>query len=95
MQPKEVVNLTLFASEWSRCLTATYQRDQLYRHGKFDDCNRQWTDVKTALRAKFTDDESQAVKLIESTYFYKRTTESPTAGVIWELKEKPSWYVDE
>ena len=57
MQPKEVVDVTLFLSEWSHCLTAKYQRDRLYRFGKFDDCGSQWQDFKKAFRAKVTKDE--------------------------------------
>jgi uridine kinase len=91
MQPKEVVPLGIFWSEWSRCLTATYQRDQLYRFGKLDDCSKQWQDVKTALSAKFVKDDQEAQDMIQKTHYMKRTTVSPTAGVIWELKETPGW----
>jgi Protein of unknown function (DUF3128) len=91
MQPKEVVSVGVFWSEWSRCLTAKYQRDQLYRLGKFDDCGRQWNDFKTSVRAKFTKDEAGARKILEGTYYHEWNTVSPTAGVIWELKETPSW----
>jgi len=91
MQPKEVVDINLFLSEWSRCLTATYQRDQLYRFGKFDDCARQWDDLKAAAKAKFSKDEMKARKVVESTYYHKRTTISPTADIIWTMKEKPGW----
>ena len=91
MQPKEVVDFSLFLGEWSRCLTAKYQRDQLYRFGKFDDCGRQWQDVRNAFRAKVSSDETYAKSLIEQTYYQKRTTLSPTLGVIWEAKDEPSW----
>jgi hypothetical protein len=91
MQPKEVVSVGAFWGEWSRCLTAKYQRDQLYRLGKFDDCGRQWADLKTALRAKLVKDEAEARRILEGTYHHQRTTVSPTVGVIWELKEKPGW----
>lgn len=91
MQPTEIVNLELFWNEWSRCLTTTYQRDLLYRFGKFDDCQRQWQDFKTALKAKVATDEERARQLLESTYFSQRTTVSPTADVIWKIKEKPGW----
>lgn len=91
MQPKEIVNFNLFLSEWSRCLTAKYQRDQLYRMGKFDDCHWQWEDVKTAFWAKLSRDEAYATKQIQSTYYHKRTTISPTDGIIWNIKETPSW----
>lgn len=91
MQPKDIVPLGVFWAEWSRCLTAKHQRDQLYRFGKFDDCSRQWDDVKTAMKAKFTKEQTEAKEMIENTYYHKRSTISPTAGVIWELKETPSW----
>ena len=91
MQPKEVVNFSQFLTEWSRCLTAKYQRDVLYRFGKFDDCGRQWQDVRNAFRAKISRDEASAKKLVEETFHHKRTTVSPTVGVIWEAKETPGW----
>jgi hypothetical protein len=91
MQPKEVVDFSIFLGEWSRCLTGRYQRDRLYRFGKFDDCGKQWRDVRTALSAKLSRDEANATKLVESTYYHKSTTVSPTDGVIWELKETPGW----
>jgi Protein of unknown function (DUF3128) len=90
MQPQEVVDAGLFIAEWSKCLTAKYQRDQLYRFGKFDDCSRQWNDLKNAAYAKFCD-ESAARKIMEATYHHKRSTISPTIGVIWEAKDKPGW----
>ena len=70
MQPKEVVSLGLYWSEWSRCLTAKYQRDQLYRNGKFDDCSRQWSDVKIAMQAKFEKDAEVSRNLIAKTFYY-------------------------
>jgi len=91
MQPREVVDFGLFIVEWSKCLTAKYQRDQLYRFGKFDDCSKQWMDLKNAGRAKVSRDEAYARKIIADTYHVKKTTISPTAGVIWELKETPGW----
>jgi hypothetical protein len=91
MQPKEIVHVSLFIGEWSRCLTASYQRDQLYRFGKFSDCSKQWADLKTASSAKLLKDEEKARKMIEGTYHHKSTTVSPTAGIIWELKETPGW----
>lgn len=79
--------------EWSRCVGSKYQKDQLYRYGRFDTCSRQWKDLKTAGRAKLLQnrDPETARELIASTYFQKRTTISPTAGAIWELKETPGW----
>ena len=91
MQPQEVVDVGLFVTEWSKCLTGKYQRDQLYRFGKFDDCSRQWKDLKNAAYAKLLRDEDAARKIMEKTYNQQRATISPTAGVIWELKETPGW----
>lgn len=90
MQPKEVVDVGLFFSEWSRCLTGKYQSDHLYRFGKFDDCARQWHDLKTGFRAKVSRDEAYARQLMRGTHYAQRL-QSPTAGVIWELKETPGW----
>ena len=91
MQPKETVDVGLFLYEWSCCLSAKYQRDQLYRFAKFDDCSRQWKDLKNALRAKVSRDETYARTIMQDTHYHHRTTESPTVGVIWELKSKPGW----
>lgn len=91
MQPKEVVDVNQFLSEWSRCLTAKHQRDALYRFGKFDDCGRQWQDVRNAFRAKMTRDEAHAKSIVEGTFYHKRTVVSPTLGVIWEAKDPPGW----
>ena len=91
MQSRDVVPLGVYWSEWSRCLTATYQRDQLYRLGRLDDCSHQWRDVKIAMTAKFIRDPQEAQAMMETTHYHQRTTVSPTAGVIWELKETPGW----
>jgi Protein of unknown function (DUF3128) len=91
MQPKDVVDFGLFLSEWSKCLTATHQRDQLWRFGKFDDCSLQWKDVRNAAYAKLSNDQQFAEKVIGETFYVQRTTTSPTVGVIWELKDKPGW----
>jgi len=48
-------------------------------------------DFKTASYAKISRDEVYARKLVEGTHYHKKTTISPTAGVIWELKEEPGW----
>jgi len=86
------IRVKKYFDEWSRCLTATYQRDQLYRMGKFDDCTRQWNDVKLAFRAKFlVKRPDEARQLLETTYYHQRTTVSPTADVIWRIKQKPGW----
>jgi hypothetical protein len=79
--------------EWSRCVGSKYQKDQLYRYGRFDTCSRQWKDLKMAGRAKLLQnrDPETARQLIAATYFQKRTTISPTAGAIWDLKDTPGW----
>ena len=89
----DAVNVGLYWDEWSRCIGSGYQSDSLYRHGKLDGCGRQWRDLKLAAEARLTQwrNPQRARDLIESTYYVKRTTISPTAGAIWELKEKPGW----
>jgi len=89
----EFVVLSLYWDEWSRCIGSRYQRDSLYRVGRLDTCSRQWKDLKVAARAKVMQwkDPKGAQTLIDNTYYKKRTTVSPTAGAIWELKEKPGW----
>jgi Protein of unknown function (DUF3128) len=84
------ISTSALMSEWSRCLTGKHQADHLYRFGKFDDCGRQWQDVKTGIRLKFTRDKEKALDLWRGTY-YRRSRESTTIGVIWEAKEKPGW----
>lgn len=91
MQPKEVVDVGLYMSEWSKCLTSKYQRDQLYRIGELDDCARQWNDLSQVSYAKFINDTAEAEKIVHKTYHYQRTNISPTIGVIWEAKETPGW----
>mmetsp|Transcript_20498 Transcript_20498/g.38356 ORF Transcript_20498/g.38356 Transcript_20498/m.38356 type:complete len:114 (-) Transcript_20498:142-483(-) len=88
-----VIKLGLFWDEWARCLGSRYQGDHLYRTGRFDSCARQWKDLKTATQARFLvgRDPQTARRLLESTYYKKRTTISPTAGAIWEMKERPGW----
>jgi hypothetical protein len=94
-QPNDVVSMWLFYDEWTRCVGSRYQRDRLYRFGEFDRCSAQWNDIKIAAKAKMMQNADEATQLLETTH-YKQTlgsdpTTSPTAGVIWELKEKPSW----
>lgn len=90
---QEIVVMRLYWDEWSRCIGSRYQRDHLYRLGRFDTCSRQWKDFKIASKAKFIQfkDPEKARELINSTYCNKRKTISPTAGAIWELKKTPSW----
>lgn len=92
-QPLVEIPLSLYWDEWSRCIGSRYQRDHLYRLGRLDSCSRQWQDLKTAMRAKFVQfkDPLECQKMMDATFYKKRTTISPTAGAIWELKEKPGW----
>mmetsp|Transcript_36230 Transcript_36230/g.51259 ORF Transcript_36230/g.51259 Transcript_36230/m.51259 type:complete len:98 (-) Transcript_36230:1144-1437(-) len=94
-QPNEVVDLWLYFDEWSRCVGSGYQRDRLYRYGKFDSCNNQWQDLKKAAVAKTKASKKEAEAILGETYYKQHLgsdqTKSPTAGVIWDLKEKPGW----
>mmetsp|Transcript_23693 Transcript_23693/g.50009 ORF Transcript_23693/g.50009 Transcript_23693/m.50009 type:complete len:100 (-) Transcript_23693:21-320(-) len=98
VQSNDVVNLITFIDEWTRCISSGYQRDSLYRFGKFDACSAQWNDLKTAFKAKAASDPKEAQKLIESTHYKQNLgsdpQRSPTAGAIWDLKEKPTWDSD-
>ena len=87
------IKLGIFWDEWARCIGSRYQTDHLYRVGNLDSCSRQWKDLKTATRARLLvfRDPVTAKQLLDSTYYRKRTTISPTAGAIWELKDKPGW----
>ena len=87
------VPLGLYWDEWSRCIGSGHQSDSLYRKGNLDSCGNQWKDLKKAAEARLTQwrNPEHAKKLIDSTYYVKRTTISPTAGAIWELKEEPGW----
>ena len=87
------IKLGLFWDEWARCVGSGYQWDSLYRYGRLDSCGKQWKDLKLAIEARLIQwrNPSRAKELIDSTYYKKRTTISPTAGAIWELKEKPGW----
>lgn len=95
-EPQVLVPIGLYWDEWSRCIGSRYQRDQLYRVGKLDSCSRPWKDFKIAVQAKVAEvsDPEKAKELMDSTFYTKRTTISPTAGAIWELKKKPSWSLD-
>lgn len=97
-QNNDVVNLWTYFDEWSRCCSSSYQRDSLYRFGNFDSCTMQYKDLRIAIKAKVMKDEEEAKQLIATT-FYKQNLgsdlkNSPTAGAIWELKEKPGWEAD-
>mmetsp|Transcript_32278 Transcript_32278/g.67313 ORF Transcript_32278/g.67313 Transcript_32278/m.67313 type:complete len:99 (-) Transcript_32278:336-632(-) len=91
--PSYSVDSGEFYAEWSRCHSFQYQRDQLYRFGRGDDCSQQWNDYLTAMRAKWmTRDPQTAQELVEGTHLKKTQRQSsPTLGMIWEAKETPSW----
>mmetsp|Transcript_9718 Transcript_9718/g.12819 ORF Transcript_9718/g.12819 Transcript_9718/m.12819 type:complete len:96 (+) Transcript_9718:50-337(+) len=94
MTSKPMVDLGEFYREYSHCHSFHYQRDQLYRFGKAEGCDKQWDDYCQALRAKFTRDADRAHELIESTHLMKSKAKgisSPTIGVIWAAKDQPSW----
>jgi hypothetical protein len=91
MHPQSIVDVGLYFSEWSKCLTGKHQRDQLYRFGKFDDCTRQWNDLNQIIYAKFVKEEREAIKIVQQTYHHQRTNVSPTIGVIWDAKVPPGW----
>jgi len=85
--------------EWSRCVSARYQRDALYRHGQFDSCSEQYSDLKNMVYAKSLSDEQKS-KDLETQTFYRThlgsdPKNSPTAGFIWDLKKVPGWEVEE
>ena len=92
-EQEEIVIMSTYWDEWTRCIGSRYQRDHLYRVGRLDSCSKQWKDFKIAGKAKVIQfkDPTNAKELIQSTYYYKRRTISPTAGAIWELKDEPSW----
>lgn len=62
---------------------------------KTDACSAQWNDLKIAMKAKSMSDTKEAQRLIAETHYKKNLgsdlTNSPTAGVIWDLKETPGW----
>lgn len=47
------------------------------------------------MKAKTTVNEDEAKQILAKTYYAQHLgsdiTQSPTAGVIWDLKDKPSW----
>lgn len=94
-QSNDAVNMFLFFDEWSRCIGSRYQRDRLYRFGKFEGCKNQWKDLRIAMKAKMCKTREEAETLLQTTHYRQHLgsdlSKSPTAGVIWELKEKPGW----
>lgn len=94
-QPNDIVDMFLFFDEWSRCVGSGYQRDRLYRYGKFEGCSSQWKDIGIAMKAKLCKTREEAEVLLVATHYRNNLgsdpKNSPTAGIIWELKEKPGW----
>ena len=62
---------------------------------KLDACAAQWKDIKLAMKAKAESDEEKAQQILAQTHYKKNLgsdiKQSPTANVIWDLKEKPCW----
>jgi hypothetical protein len=87
----ELPSVTIFFNEWMTCLSVRNQAHNVYRHGKFDTCKHAWNDFKIAMRSKVSKSPEKAKQLLESTELMRRNKVSPTVGVIWELKETPSW----
>ena len=60
-----------------------------------DACTPQWNDIKIALKAKTESDPIKAAQMIETTHYKQHLGSdlkaSPTAGVIWDLKDPPGW----
>mmetsp|Transcript_10717 Transcript_10717/g.25273 ORF Transcript_10717/g.25273 Transcript_10717/m.25273 type:complete len:103 (-) Transcript_10717:886-1194(-) len=99
-QSNDVVDLWLFFDEWSRCISSGYQKDHLYRFGNFDACSAQYADLKIAVTAKAKSDEDEARRLVATTHYRRvrlgsSNEASPTAGIIWDLKEPTGWDVNE
>mmetsp|Transcript_30731 Transcript_30731/g.45487 ORF Transcript_30731/g.45487 Transcript_30731/m.45487 type:complete len:104 (-) Transcript_30731:132-443(-) len=97
VQPNDIVPVFKYLEEWNRCISSRYQRDSLYRHGRFDSCSHQFSDLKIVLSAKIKSNEAEALDMIANTYYKKNLgsdpANSPTAGFIWKLKNKPGWDV--
>lgn len=60
-----------------------------------DACTPQWNDIKIALKAKMESDPNIAKEMLETTHYKQNLGSdlkvSPTAGIIWELKDPPGW----
>lgn len=67
----------------------------LYLQNYIDACAAQWKDIKLAMKAKAESDEEKAQQILAQTHYKKNLgsdlKQSPTANVIWDLKEKPCW----
>ena len=98
-QSNDVVNLWTYFDEWTRCCSSSYQRDSLYRFGKFDSCGPQYKDLRVAIKCKMMNDVEEAKQLIETTHYSLNLGSDPknstTMGAIWELKEKSGWDVSD
>ena len=75
------------------------QKDHLYRFGNFDACSAQYADLKIAVTAKAKSDEDEARRLVATTHYRRvrlgsSNEASPTAGIIWDLKEPTGWDVN-
>jgi Protein of unknown function (DUF3128) len=94
-QSSDVVKISHFFDEWIRCLGSRYQSDHVYRYGKFSSCSNQLQDLGIAFQAKVCKTSGEAENLLSTTSYHRRLgsnpKNSPTAGVIWELKETPGW----
>jgi hypothetical protein len=98
-QSNDVVNLWTYFDEWTRCCSSNYQKDSVYRFGKFDSCGPQYQDLKTAFKCKVMKDAEEAKEIMAKTHYSMNLgsdrKNSTTEGAIWELKDKPGWDVDE
>jgi hypothetical protein len=97
-QPNEIVDIWKYLEEWNRCISGRYQRDHMYRWGKFDRCSNPTNDLKIVFRAKMMSNSEEAKELLKTTYYRRNLgsdpKNSPTAGFIWELKKIPGWVVE-
>jgi len=76
-------------------VSAFYTQQIYYNILIADACTAQWNDVKMAMKAKMEPDPIRAEQILAETHYRNNLgsdlSRSPTAGVIWELKEKPCW----
>jgi len=79
----------LLTSDATNILLSHYLRTNI------ESCTEQWKDLKLAMKAKTTSDPDEAQRILSQTYYKKNLgsdlKQSPTAGVIWDLKERPGW----
>lgn len=83
-------HLLTYSHNHSYVYCEQYQKDSLFRFGKFDGCGPQYQDLRIALKAKMMKDEEEAKALIAQTHYKLNLgsdpKNSPTAGAIWQLK---------